>query len=310
MVLTLHARVALQQVKTGRITIMHHSDTNSGSITPYPSPQPSPSSLNTKTSSGRFNALSRLVLALVLILVFGIGLFAGWTFGRGGALSSVQPSPTPAALSEDQVALLREAVLAKVQPSVVQVNVTLAQGAGIGSGVIIDKRGYIVTNNHVIAGAQRIEVVLLDGTKLTAQLVGTDPASDLAVLKITSPTTLTIATFGDSSQLHVGHDVLVIGNPLGITQTVTHGIISALNRRVSEGKGEATISDAIQTDAPINPGNSGGAMVDLQGNLIGIPTLAAIDPEFNTPANGVGFAIPSNHVQRTVSQIIASWQGS
>ncbi len=284
---------------------MHQSNTNGGSSTPQPPPQPL---TNAKTPSGRLDALSRLLLALVLILVFGVGLFAGWQFAREGALSSVQQSITPAASSEDQIALMREAALAKVQPSVVQVNVTLSQGAGIGSGVIIDKRGFIVTNNHVIAGAQRIEVALLNGTKLTAQLVGTDPASDLAVLKITSPTALTVATFGDSSKLHVGHDVLVIGNPLGITQTVTHGIISALNRRVSEGQGEATIPDAIQTDAPINPGNSGGAMVDLQGNLIGIPTLAAIDQEFNTPANGVGFAIPSNHVQRTVSQIIASRQ--
>lgn len=138
------------------------------------------------------------------------------------------------------------------------------------------------------------------------QVVGTDPASDLAVLKISSPTALTVVAFGDSSTLHVGHEVLVIGNPLGITQTVTHGIISALNRRLSEGQEEATISDAIQTDAPINPGNSGGALVDLEGNLMGIPILAAIDPEFNTPANGVGFAIPFNHVRRTVTQLLAS----
>jgi S1-C subfamily serine protease len=256
-----------------------------------------------------------LVFAFVLILVFGIGLFAGWTFGRESASPGTQQSTTgapgiiPSVSGEDQIAAVREAVLAKVRPSVVQVNVVLSQGTGIGSGVILDKRGFIVTNNHVIAGARRIQVVLLNGTKLTAQMVGDDPASDLAVLKITPPTTLTFATFGDSSKLHVGHDVLVIGNPLGITQTVTHGIISALNRRVSEGQGGAVIPDAIQTDAPINPGNSGGAMVDVQGNLIGIPTLAAIDPEFNTPANGVGFAIPANHVQRTVSQIIASWQG-
>jgi len=99
--------------------------------------------------------------------------------------------------------------------------------------------------------------------------------------------------------------VLAIGNPLGITQTVTNGIVSALGRNVSEGQGGATIPNAIQTDAPINPGNSGGALVDMQGNLIGIPTLTAIDPEFNTPANGVGFAIPSNRVASVGPQIIA-----
>src|SRR6202011_3902009 len=104
-------------------------------------------------------------------------------------------------------------------------------------------------------------------------------------------------------KLQVGQDVLAIGNPLGITQTVTNGIISALGRNVNEQNG-AIIPNAIQTDAPINPGNSGGALVDLQGNLIGIPTLTAIDPQFNTPANGVGFAIPSNRIAFIVPQII------
>ena len=136
-------------------------------------------------------------------------------------------------------------------------------------------------------------------------MTGTDPADDLAVLKVNPPSAgLTVATLGDSSKLQVGQDVLAIGNPLGITQTVTNGIISALGRSVSEGQGGATLPNAIQTDAPINPGNSGGALVDMQGNLIGIPTLTAIDPEFNTPANGVGFAIPSNRVAFIVPQII------
>jgi len=152
-----------------------------------------------------------------------------------------------------------------------------------------------------------MNVTLFDGTNLPAQLVGTDSADDLAVVKITPPSKgLTVATLGDSSKLQVGEDVLAIGNPLGITQTVTNGIISALGRNVSEGQGGATIPNAIQTDAAINPGNSGGALVDLQGNLIGIPTLTAIDPEFNTPASGVGFAIPSNRVASVGPQIIAS----
>jgi len=102
----------------------------------------------------------------------------------------------------------------------------------------------------------------------------------------------------------VGQEVLVIGNPLGITQTVTDGIVSALKRSVSEGQGGPTIQNAIQTDAPINPGNSGGALVDLQGNVVGIPTLTAIDPEFNTPATGVGFAIPANRVKAILPQFI------
>jgi S1-C subfamily serine protease len=194
---------------------------------------------------------------------------------------------------------MREAAIAKVQPAVVQVNVATQQGAGLGSGVIIDKNGYIITNNHVVENARTVEVVLYDGSTLPGNIVGTDPLDDLAVLKIT-PTKkpLTVATLGDSSHLVVGQDVLAIGNPLGITQTVTNGIVSALNRTV------ATIPDAIQTDAAINPGNSGGALVDLNAHLIGIPTSTVLDPQFKTPANGVGFAIPSNRVAFIAPQII------
>lgn len=257
-----------------------------------------------------------IALTLVLLIVFGVGLFAGWQFGRSGS-STLEPNteqlqpgngavatiPPLTGNNEDTV---RAAVIAKVRPAVVEVEVTLGNGAGIGSGVIIDRRGYIVTNNHVVSGAQSINAVLYDGTRLRAQLVGTDPADDLAVVKINASKHLTVATIADSSKVQVGQEVLAIGNPLGITQTVTNGIISALGRSVSEGQGGATIPDAIQTDAPINPGNSGGALVDMQGNLVGIPTLTAIDPEFNTPASGVGFAIPSNRVHFIVPQLIAN----
>ncbi|MGZ3608894.1 MAG: S1C family serine protease [Ktedonobacteraceae bacterium] len=262
-------------------------------------------------SGGGLRAGAILILALVLLLVFGVGLFAGWQFTKGSTSSSstLQPGRSPVVtvppLSGNNVQTVRVAVIQKVSPAVVQVNVTTQSGGAIGSGVIIDKRGYIVTNNHVVSGAQSLTVTLYDGSKLTAQLTGTDPADDLAVIKITPPTTgLIVAQLGDSSKLQVGQEVLVIGNPLGITQTVTNGIVSALGRNVSEGQGGATIPNAIQTDAPINPGNSGGALVDLEGNLVGIPTLTAIDPEFNTPANGVGFAIPSNRVAFIVPQII------
>ena len=272
------------------------------------------------TSSGRrgMRTGAILALALVLALVFGTGLFAGWQFGRTNNASStgvatLQPGNTSNAtvpqLTSNNIEAVREAVIAKVRPAVVQINVTLQGGGAIGSGVIIDGRGYIVTNNHVVNGAQTLEVVLYDGTRLTAQVAGTDPADDLAIIKVTPPKNgLTTVKPGDSSKLTVGQDVLAIGNPLGITQTVTSGIISALGRNVSEGQGGATLPDAIQTDAPINPGNSGGALVDLQGNLVGIPTLTAIDPEFNTPANGVGFAIPSNRISFIGKQIIATGQ--
>ncbi len=283
-------------------------------------PTPTPTRPASSRRSGmRTGAI--LLLALVLLLVFGTGLFAGWEFGRtnnaSSAVSSVatlQPgnsssNVTIPQLTSNNLEAVREAVIAKVQPAVVQVNVTLQGNGAIGSGVIIDGRGYIVTNDHVVSGAQTLEVVLYNGTRLTAQVAGTDPADDLAIIKVTPPKNgLTTVKLGDSSKLTVGEDVLAIGNPLGITQTVTNGIISALNRNVSEGQGGATLPDAIQTDAPINPGNSGGALVDLQGNLIGIPTLTAIDPEFNTPANGVGFAIPSNRVSFIAQQIISTGQ--
>jgi len=244
-----------------------------------------------------------VLLSLVLLTVFGTGLFAGWQFGtsRGtGALQTgTNTSTALPSLPGGNVETVREVVAAKFRPAVVQVNVTTQRGQGLGSGVILDKRGYIVTNNHVIDGARQIQVMLYDGKRLPAQLMGASATDDLAVLKVTPPSTgLSVATLGNSSQLRVGQEVLAIGNPLGITQTVTNGIVSALGRSVD------TIPDAIQTDAPINPGNSGGALVDLQGKLIGIPTSAAIDPQFKTPANGVGFAIPSNRVAFIVPQII------
>jgi S1-C subfamily serine protease len=245
---------------------------------------------------------------VALVLAFSVGLISGCQIGKGPATTtSPSASPTIPPLTGNNIERVREAVIARMRPSVVQINVSGQRGKGIGSGVIIDSRGYIVTNNHVIEGSQTIQVVLIDGTTLPAQVVGAAPSDDLAVVKVNPPRTkLTVATVGDSSKLRVGQEVLAIGNPLGITQTVTNGIVSALNRDVSEGPNGAIIPNAIQTDAPINPGNSGGALVDLQGNLVGIPTLAAIDPEFKTPANGVGFAIPSNRVSYIVPQLISS----
>jgi S1-C subfamily serine protease len=259
-----------------------------------------------------------IALTLVLLVVFGTGLFAGWQFGHNGSVTtlnagiaglqqgSTNASNVPAVTGNTNVEKQREAVIAQVRPTVVQVNVQTTQGSALGSGVIIDSRGYIVTNNHVVSGAQSIQVVLADGSKLAAQLTGTDQTDDLAVIKINPPANMAVAKLGDSSKLIVGQEVLAIGNPLGITQTVTNGIVSALGRKVDEGQNGVIIPNAIQTDAPINPGNSGGALVDLQGNLVGIPTLTAIDPEFNTPASGVGFAIPSNRVNFIVPQIIQS----
>jgi S1-C subfamily serine protease len=285
---------------------------------------PSYNNANRPPSGSRgWRAGAIIAMTLVLLLVFGVGLFAGWVFTQNGigsntnTLSGLQTNSNSKATvpaitnNSSNLDAVREAVISKVEPAVVQINVTTSSGNALGSGVIIDKRGYVVTNNHVVAGSQSIQVVLADNSKYTAQITGTDATDDLAVVKISAPTNLITATLGDSSKLLVGQEVLAIGNPLGITQTVTRGIISALNRTVNEGQsssggsGPATIiPSAIQTDAPINPGNSGGALVDLQGNVIGIPTLAAVDPEFNQTANGVGFAIPSNRVSFIAQQLI------
>jgi S1-C subfamily serine protease len=255
----------------------------------------------------RTGAIIRLMLLLAVIFV--VGGVAGWLFH--GANSSTAGTTTPTTtVTASALDAEREAVVAKLRPTVVEVSVTLTNAAALGSGVIIDGRGYIVTNNHVVSGALTIQVVLSDGTKEPAQLTGADASNDLAVLKIAVPQGgLSVATLGNSSQLRGGEEVLAFGNPLGDTGTVTNGIVSALKRTVSEGQGGAIIHNAIQTDAPINPGNSGGALVDLHGNVVGIPTLTAIDPEFNTPANGVGFAIPSDRVKVVVTQFIPPGSG-
>jgi S1-C subfamily serine protease len=272
---------------------------------PFPSPVPPPLPPVSPKRRGTVRTGALVALTLLLAVIFGVGLFAGWQFSKAST-STAQTTSTSTVQATSTVATAQEVAIAKVKAAVVEVAVTTQNASAIGSGVIIDQRGYIVTNNHVVAGAQSIEVVLADGTRLPAQLVGTDPAADLAVLKITTQQKLTVASLGDSSKLQVGEDVLAIGNPLGITESVSHGIISALGRTVSEGQGGGTIRNAVQTDAAINPGNSGGALIDLQGNLIGIPTLGVIDTEYNTPANGVGFAIPSNTVAAVVSQLIAA----
>lgn len=252
------------------------------------------------------------LLAVALLLVFGTGLFAGWQFAHTNMTPATTSSEkkglqtdnknnqvTIPTLSDNNIQTVREAVVTNTQPSVVQITTD----SGLGSGIIIDKRGYIVTNYHVIAKAKSLTVKLFDGTEKSATLVGSDATDDLAVLKITPTSSLTTANLGDSSTLKVGQEVLAIGSPLGNSNTVTQGIISALGRNVSEDGG-ATLPNTIQTDAPINPGNSGGALVDLTGKVVGMPTLVAINSEYNTPANGVGYAIPSNRVKFIAEQII------
>jgi S1-C subfamily serine protease len=257
---------------------------------------------------GRGGAI--LLLTIVLALIFSVGLFSGWEFAHNGSSSSSASTTTKVAATSTatsstgtSVQTQQEAAIAAIEPAVVELKVTTAQGGQIGSGVIIDSNGDIVTNNHVVSGEQSIEVLLSNGNTEQGQLIGTDAADDLAVVRIAPFAHMTVAQLGNSSSLVVGQEVLAVGNPLGITETATQGIVSALNRSIAESA-QTTLSNAIQTDAALNPGNSGGALINLQGQLIGIPTLGAVNTESNTTANGVSFAIPSNLVKTVVQQIL------
>jgi S1-C subfamily serine protease len=191
-----------------------------------------------------------------------------------------------------------------VQPSVVEVQSTGSPGKAIGSGNVISTDGYIVTNDHVVSGFATYQVVLSNGRTLPARLVGEAPTDDLALLRV-AQSGLPPISLADSNKVRVGQFVLAIGTPLGLQQSATFGIVSALNRNASEAPNgpAATLAGLIQTSAPINPGNSGGALVDLHGQLIGIPTLAAADPRAGA-ANGIGFAIPANRVRFVADQLM------
>ena len=175
------------------------------------------------------------------------------------------------------------------------------QQSGLGSGVIMSADGYVLTNNHVIEGADQIEAVLSDGRRAAARVIGADPESDLAVLKIDLPQ-LPVMTPSDSDRIEVGDTVLAIGNPFGVGQTVTSGIVSALGR---DQLGINTFENFIQTDAAINPGNSGGALTDVQGRLLGINTAIY---SRSGGSLGIGFAIPVNVARQTLQDIIANGQ--
>ncbi|MFS1297794.1 S1C family serine protease [Streptosporangium longisporum] len=216
------------------------------------------------------------------------------------------PSPGTPGSDPGNLENAYERTITRVMPSVVQITT----GDDLGSGVVYDTLGHIITNAHVVGSARRFEVTLATGgMPRTARLVDSFELGDLAVIKVDDPTGLRPVVFGDSSRLRVGQVVMAMGNPLGLSGSVTEGIISALGRTVSEpesnGKAGATISGAIQTSAPINPGNSGGALVNLSGEVIGVPTLTAVNPELdNAQAPGIGFAIPSNTVKDIAAQIV------
>jgi len=242
------------------------------------------------------------------------------------AVPTASSNSSATAAFSDFSAAIRN-VVQQTKPAVVQItneqyqmdgstNTPFTVPAGVGSGVIYDNQGHILTNNHVVADAQQLTVALPDGSTYPASLVGADPFTDLAVLKIDGKN-LPVASFGDSSQLQVGDWVVAIGNALALPggPTVSAGVVSALGRTVQE-PGETNNSqgpflfDVVQTDAPINPGNSGGPLVDLQGKVIGINTLVAGQAEPGVQAQGIGFAISIAAAKPIADQLVATGQAT
>ncbi len=299
-----------------------------------------------KTQRKRPRGMVVVATALVAGLIGGgVGAAGSYALADNNttatsSASSIAAAPISAATSGSV-----SAVAKKLLPSVVSINASNSQGSGTGTGVILDTEGHILTNNHVVVpslSGGKLSVTLNSGRTVAATLVGRDPVSDLAVIQIKGVTDLTPANLGSSSSLIVGQSVVAIGSPLGLTGTVTSGIVSALDRPVrtaseeeeqqqqqqqqanpfgSGGSGssgsqgstassQATVVDAIQTDAAINPGNSGGPLVDMSGTVIGInssiASLGTSSGSTQSGSIGLGFAIPINVVKPIVSQLIST----
>jgi putative serine protease PepD len=237
--------------------------------------------------------MNRLRIPLIILGVSAV-VAVGAGFASGKAASS---SSLPSALALQNTFA---SVYSKVSPSVVQIETS----EGLGSGIVFDSKGDIVTNDHVVGNAKTFTVTTSTGRRLKGTLVGTFVADDLAVIKV-SGAGLRPARFADSNKLRIGDIAMAIGNPLGLQSSFTEGIVSALDRNEPEGNG-VVLPAAIQTSAAINPGNSGGALVDINGDVIGIPTLAAEDPQLGGAAAGIGFAIPSDTVKNIAEQLASN----
>ena len=266
-----------------------------------------------------------------------LGAIVGGSVGAGvaiGAFNYIQ-SPAPIVVNNAESVTWVTGAAAAAQPSVVTISVSSGSEGGNGSGEFITADGYILTNTHVVTldgatASPEIEVKTFDGHVYTARLIGTDPTIDLAVIKIDAPTTFKPIVFADSDKVNVGDNVVAIGAPLGLSNTVTKGIISALNRTIqvasaaapeeggaglelwSNQSSAAPINiDVIQTDAAINPGNSGGALVNEQGELVGVNVAIATAGNSSRGGSiGVGFAIPSNIAKRIATEIMKTGQAS
>lgn len=279
--------------------------------------QPNQTPVVTKQKSGMTSHVVTAVVAALVsgALCLGVGFTAitnGWVHvPTSSSLSDVKSntSGSGSAKAKSGTAVDWTAVAKEVSDSVVAIDVATSDGEAKGSGVVISDKGYIATNNHVISGAQQIQVTLASGAVYSAKVVGTDTTTDLAVIKLDNPPSdLKVAEFADSDDLAVGESVMAIGNPLGYDDTVTTGIVSALNRpvTVTDDDNNAIVTNAVQIDAAINPGNSGGPTFNAAGQVIGINSSIASTASSSGTAGsiGIGFAIPSNLVKRVANEII------
>lgn len=283
-------------------------------------PQGSPQQPGQPNKPGASKTVNGIVTAVVAALVaaalcLGLGYAAitnGWvTVPTSSSLSNVtsNKSGSGSATAKTGEAPDWQTVASGVSGSVVSIQTAMANGTAKGSGAIIDTEGHIITNNHVISGAQQIQVTLANGNIYSAQLVGTDTTTDLAVIKLDNPPSgLKAVEFADSDKLAVGENVMAIGNPLGYDDTATTGIVSALNRpvTVTDDNNNEIVTNAVQIDAAINPGNSGGPTFNAAGQVIGINSSIASTATSSDSAGsiGIGFAIPSNLVKRVADEII------
>ncbi len=258
-------------------------------------------------------------LVVVLLLAIGAITVASHGFGSHGATGSAAQPASLATIGQSGASSVPvsgstsqnpnwPAVVQAVHSSVVAIAVTTASGEALGSGMIIDAKGHVLTNDHVVSGAQNntVQVTLDDGRLYDASVVGTDPTTDLAVVQLkNAPTDLSVATFGNSDKVTVGESVMAVGNPLGLANTVTTGIVSAVDRPVSTSESGSTpvVTNAIQIDAAINPGNSGGPLFDAQGQVIGITSSIATTSS-QSGSIGLGFAIPVNLMKNIAAQLI------
>lgn len=279
--------------------------------------QPNQTPVVTKQKSGMASHVVTAVVAALVsgALCLGVGFTAitnGWVHvPTSSSLSDVKSntSGSGSAKAKSGTAVDWTAVAKEVSDSVVAIDVATSDGEAKGSGVVISDKGYIATNNHVISGAQQIQVTLASGAVYSAKVVGTDTTTDLAVIKLDNPPSdLKVAEFADSDNLAVGEAVMAIGNPLGYDDTATTGIVSALNRpvTVTDDDNNAIVTNAVQIDAAVNPGNSGGPTFNAAGQVIGINSSIASTASSSGTAGsiGIGFAIPSNLVKRVTNEII------